>query len=202
MEREQIMSAALDLFSQYGIRKVSMNDIARDLNISKRTLYQHFDDKETLLAKGLEYRDKQFIDLWKELENGPYTVLEAILLLFREMMKRPKWYSRKFYEELEFFPKASEDRRNRGKVFENELMKILKRGVDEGVFEEQIHFGIVVKLAKTHIKMYYPSRAFSGYSNTEVYETILFAFLRGICTDKGRAILDRWFVSKHVFNIH
>lgn len=202
MVRNQIMSTALDLFSQYGIKKVSMNDIARNMSISKRTLYQHFEDKETLLADGLEYRDKQLKDLWNELENGPYTVLDTILLFSREVMKQPKWYTRKFYDELKLFPKVAEQRRIQNKQFENKAMEMLKRGVKEGVFEENINFGIVVRLAQLHLKMHYPTPSFSDYSNVEVYETILFAFLRGICTEKGRKILDRRFVSKQVYNVH
>ncbi|MDH6304877.1 AcrR family transcriptional regulator [Parabacteroides sp. PF5-5] len=202
MIRNQIMSTALDLFSQYGIKKVSMNDIARSLHISKRTLYQHFEDKEELLSDGLAYQDEQLKNLWKELEKGPYTVLDTILLFFREIMKRPKWYSRKFYEELELFPTVSEKRRIQAKALEDNLLKLLKRGVDEGVFESNVNFGIVVKLARKQIQRYYPSKSFADFSNVEVYETILFAFLRGICTEEGRKILDRWFVSKQLYNIH
>lgn len=77
-----------------------MNDIARTANISKRTLYQQFEDKEALLVDGLAQRNNQYMSLWNELETGPYTVLDTILLFYREVMNRPKWYSQKFYEEL------------------------------------------------------------------------------------------------------
>lgn len=202
MVREQILSTAFDLFSQYGIKKVSMNDIARTANISKRTLYQQFEDKETLLVDGLDHRNNQYISLWKELEKGPYTVLETILLFYREVMNRPKWFTQKFYEELKLYPKAVERKNMQNRLFEQQCMEIIRRGVKEGVFEEDLNFGIVVKLAHQHLKMSNPSRSFSGYSNTEVYNTILFAFLRGICTEKGRLILDRWFVSKKYHSIH
>lgn len=48
MTKEQVMTTALDLFSQYGIKSVSMDDIARNIGISKRTIYEFFEDKETL----------------------------------------------------------------------------------------------------------------------------------------------------------
>lgn len=201
MVREQIISTALELFSRYGIKKVSMNDIARNLSISKRTLYKHFEDKETLLSDGLEYQDKQFVALWNEVEKGPYTILEAILLFSCEIMKRHKWYTRKFYEELELFPQVSAKRRIQGKRFESRVLELIKQGVEDGLFEDNINFEIVAKLAKKHIRMYYPSQSFADYSNAEVYETILFAFLRGVSTEKGREILDRWFVSKKMLKI-
>ena len=47
MIKEQIINTAFDLFSQYGIKSVSMDDVAKAAGISKRTLYESFEDKET-----------------------------------------------------------------------------------------------------------------------------------------------------------
>ena len=51
MTKEQVMTTALDMFSQYGIKSVSMDDIARNTGISKRTIYEFFDDKEGGVSK-------------------------------------------------------------------------------------------------------------------------------------------------------
>ena len=60
--KEQIMLTAFDLFSEHGIKNVSMDDIAHNASISKRTLYELFEDKETLLTEciNLSYT-KRFI---------------------------------------------------------------------------------------------------------------------------------------------
>mgnify|MGYP002236615387 FL=1 len=52
MIKEQIINTAFDLFSQYGIKSVSMDDVAKAAGISKRTLYESFEDKETLTDRG------------------------------------------------------------------------------------------------------------------------------------------------------
>ena len=54
MIKEQIINTAFDLFSQYGIKSVSMDDVAKAAGISKRTLYESFEDKETLLIEGID----------------------------------------------------------------------------------------------------------------------------------------------------
>ncbi len=195
MVQEQILSSAFRLFSQYGIRKVTMNDIARQMNISKKTLYQFFDNKESLLASGLEYRAQMLYNLWEELAQGPYTVLDTILLLFNELVKNTHWYSDRFFDELELFPKAIAQKRIQSKLFELRCLELIDRGIREGVFERDVNYGIVVKLARKHLNMHLPSRSFANYSPHEVYSTTLNVFLRGICTDKGRAILDRWRLS-------
>ncbi len=183
---------ALDLFSQHGIKSVSMDDIARNMGISKRTIYEFFEDKETLLVKSIEYNHKKMKQVLIELEEGPYSVVEEIILFYEECMKRPRWYNRKFYDDLKRYPKALELNEKNKAEFSKKCMKLFSRGVKEGVFQKGINFEIVTLLAKEQIKMIRPTGAFLNHSVSEVYKTVLFTFLRGICTEKGLAILDRY----------
>ncbi|MCL3851407.1 MULTISPECIES: TetR/AcrR family transcriptional regulator [Parabacteroides] len=192
MNKEQIMMTALDLFSQHGIKSVSMDDIARNMGISKRTIYEFFEDKETLLVKSIEYNHKKMKQVLIELEEGPYSVVEEIILFYEECMKRPRWYNRKFYDDLKRYPKALELNEKNKAEFSKKCMKLFSRGVKEGVFQKGINFEIVTLLAKEQIKMIRPTGAFLNHSVSEVYKTVLFTFLRGICTEKGLAILDRY----------
>ena len=66
------------------------------------------------------------------------------------------------------------------------------KGAKEGVFQPNINFEIVALLAKEQAKMIRPSKALSNHSVSEVFNTILYTFLRGISTEKGIAILDRY----------
>jgi AcrR family transcriptional regulator len=53
-QRKRILDAALDKLNRYGIRRVTMDDLARELRVSKKTLYVHFPDKEALVRACLE----------------------------------------------------------------------------------------------------------------------------------------------------
>lgn len=169
-----------------------MDDIARNMGISKRTIYEFFEDKETLLVKSIEYNHKKMKQVLIELEEGPYSVVEEIILFYEECMKRPRWYNRKFYDDLKRYPKALELNEKNKAEFSKKCMKLFSRGVKEGVFQKGINFEIVTLLAKEQIKMIRPTGAFLNHSVSEVYKTVLFTFLRGICTEKGLAILDRY----------
>lgn len=194
------MLTALDQFSQYGIKSVSMDDIARSMSISKRTIYEIFEDKETLLVQGMEFNYNQLSLTLEKLEKGPYTVLEVILFFFEERLKNPRWYSTKFYEDLKRYPRALQRMEQNKSDFSKKCMQLFTRGVKEGVFQSGINFEIVALLAKEQAKMLMPSKAFSNHSYTEVFNTILLTFLKGICTEKGRAILGR-FTLKQSYNI-
>ena len=162
MIKEQIINTAFDLFSQYGIKSVSMDDVAKAAGISKRTLYESFEDKETLLIEGIDHNTESLGQYLTGLEKEPFNALEVILLFYEEMMKNPRWFNEKFYEDLKKYPKAQQ------KI---EMMALL---------------------VKEQTKMLRPSNVFCKHSITEVYNTILLTFLKGISTEKGRAILDRF----------
>ena len=183
---------ALDLFSQHGIKSVSMDDIARNMGISKRTIYEFFEDKETLLQEGMIFDYTKMKSVLEGLEKGPYTVVDIIVLFYEDYMKRPRWYNRKFYDDLKRYPKALEHTETSKAEFSKKCMKLFGRGVKEGVFQNGVNFEIVALLAKEQIKMVRPSGTFFNHSISEVFETVLFTFLRGICTEKGLAILDRY----------
>ncbi len=53
--KDKILEGAADLFMRYGVRSISMDDIARHLSVSKKTLYHHFADKEDLVTLASEY---------------------------------------------------------------------------------------------------------------------------------------------------
>lgn len=186
------MDTAFDLFSQYGIKSVSMDDIAKAVGISKRTLYESFEDKESLLTEGIENNAESLSACLTKLEKEPFNALEVILLFYEEMMKTPRWYNEKFYEDLKKYPKAQQKIEvNKAKIGKR-CMDLFTRGVKEGVFQEGVNFEIMALLVKEQTKMLRPSNIFSKHSITEVYNTILLTFLKGISTEKGRAILDRF----------
>ena len=192
MIKEQIINTAFDLFSQYGIKSVSMDDVAKAAGISKRTLYESFEDKETLLIEGIDHNTESLGQYLTGLEKEPFNALEVILLFYEEMMKNPRWFNEKFYEDLKKYPKAQQKIEMNKARMGKRCMDLFTRGVKEGVFQEGINFEIMALLVKEQTKMLRPSNVFCKHSITEVYNTILLTFLKGISTEKGRAILDRF----------
>lgn len=200
MIKEQIMQTAFDLFSQYGIKSVSMDDISKSINTSKRTIYELFDDKETLLIESMQFNSNNLWLVLEKLEKESYSALEVILFFYEEVLKTPRWYSRKFYDDLKRYPKAKQQKEQQKADFSKKCIQLFNRGVKEGVFKVGVNIEIVALLAKEQSKMLKPSQAFSNYSCTEVFNTIIITFLRGVSTEKGIAILDR-FALKQSYNI-
>ena len=169
-----------------------MYDVSKSAGISKRTLFESFEDKETLLIEGIDHNTESLGQYLTGLEKEPFNALEVILLFYEEMMKNPRWFNEKFYEDLKKYPKAQQKIEMNKARMGKRCMDLFTRGVKEGVFQEGINFEIMALLVKEQTKMLRPSNVFCKHSITEVYNTILLTFLKGISTEKGRAILDRF----------
>lgn len=191
MDKRDIILNALNLFSHYGVKGVSMDQIARKSNISKRTLYEYFEDKETLLLKVLEYNYYDHLALIKRLEQDSESVIDLFFYFYEKIMEIPRWYTPKFYDDLKKYPNVRELQDKYRETFHEIFLTWIKKGVEEGVFVTDVNFEILVSLARGGLKMVRPSHSYSQFSSRDVYNTIMLVFLRGICTAKGNERLER-----------
>ena len=102
--RDRIIVKATEAFTAHGIKSITMDDIATSLGISKRTLYEVFEDKETLLREVLL---KNQVDKNEFLENllaESTNVLEVILVCFQKSIEMFHKTNKRFFEDLKKYP--------------------------------------------------------------------------------------------------
>jgi len=108
MQRETIIQLAAEMFVGQGIKAVRMDDIARHIGVSKRTIYEQFGDKEELLYQCLSYyvreQDRRHAELGAQAKN----VLEAMLLVFGDVMDKAEISHRLQSNLRRFYPKVYE----------------------------------------------------------------------------------------------
>lgn len=93
--RARIVAAASKLFYGHGIRSVSVDDVAAQAGVTKRTLYYHFRSKDDLIAAYLAARDEPTIAIvmgWMDAAEGTLaTKLEAVFAQLARLARQPKW---------------------------------------------------------------------------------------------------------------
>ncbi|OCP09280.1 MULTISPECIES: TetR/AcrR family transcriptional regulator [unclassified Ensifer] len=93
--RDTIVGAAAKLFYAEGIRAVSVDAVAEEAGVTKRTLYYHFDSKDELIAAYLEGRDQPNLELfrnWFDMAEGDLAAkVEAIFANLARAARHPKW---------------------------------------------------------------------------------------------------------------
>lgn len=189
--KERIIEAAGHLFAEHGIKSITMDDIATSFGISKRTLYEMFADKETLLIECIRREMEEELAYIQQLAES-CNVLEILLKKYQRSIERFHATSRRFFEDIQKYPRAYEFLRNGNNRTTEDAVNFFREGVRQGFFRDDINFPIVNHLLRAQIDILMESDLCKTYPFLDVYEAIMFTFLRGISTPKGAVALDEF----------
>lgn len=188
--REGILKTAMKAFKESGIHAVKMDDIAGSLNISKRTMYELYTTKEELLYEGVKaIHEGQKTNLM-ELSKGK-DLMDILLNIYRMRVEESHTVNPVFYDDLIKYPRVLEYLNQEKLQTRDNMMRFFKRGVIEGYFRNDINYELAARLfdALGHYVM--EQRLYSQYSVEELFMSMSFVTLRGLCTEKGRKALER-----------
>lgn len=188
--RERIILAAVELFTTNGIKSITMDEIAASLGISKRTLYEVFPDKETLLEECILKSQKDGDIFVKGVIETSSNVLEVLLRCYQWSIERFHATNKKFFEDIKKYPKAYQLMKNNRNWSSEDTVNFFKEGVKQGIFRDDVNFAIINLLVRDQLDLLMNSDICNEYFFLEVYESIMFTFLRGISTEKGARVLE------------
>lgn len=183
------------MFKTYGIKSVTMDDVARELGISKKTLYQYFKDKSELvgiiLKKEFEQKAKEFS---KAMDNKP-NAIEEVFGYFKVQMELLVNHKPNFmYDLKKYYPLHFEEfNKQKNKRMMTSVLNNLKRGKKEGLYRKEINEEIITKMHIARIESIMTSGLFSF---EELVSPLFFSeafkyHLYGIVNDKGREIVNK-----------
>ena len=188
--KEKIVDTALRAFKSHGIKGITMDDIATSLGISKRTLYEVFSNKEMLLEDCIRKERQDTRNYIKEIWNTSPNVMEVLLKLCLRNIEDFHATNKAFFEDMKKYPRAFASLKDDNGQDSAEVINFFQLGVVQGLFRDDINFAIVHKLLHSQIDLLMNSNICEQYSFLEVYESIMFTYLRGISTEKGARKLE------------
>jgi len=193
--REKILKRTAELFRMMGMKSLTMDHIAADMGISKRTIYELFPDKDTLMLHSIEYLilegNKGLLSLIKGADN----VVEAIFVMIDAQNRQMKESNPVILEDLQryFVRLQSSYYANREKCREFSVSyTLLERGIKEGIFREELKIDLVDTFILEMVVMFHNSAALKQMQMTrkEALDNIFLPYFRGICTAKGVELID------------
>ena len=196
--QNQIVEAAHELFIERGIKDVKMDDIAAKLSISKRTIYELFNDKEQLLHEVLKFQHEQMRERGKEIIRGSSHILEIILKLFNLHFELLKKVYNKFFSELGKYPEICKEKQNKEKQNAKKFTAWMEMGRQQGLFREDADFEILTFILKRdlttilEVKLQKGHTELSKYTLDELGRKLFLFYLRGISTLKGQQIIEEY----------
>ncbi|WP_229310495.1 TetR/AcrR family transcriptional regulator [Larkinella arboricola] len=194
--KERILSKAEALFWKFGTRSITMDDISRDIGISKKTLYQHFTDKDDIVYQVIQYRMEQNREHVSCRVADAHDPIEEILLAAETMRQYLAEMNPALLIDVQrHYPRAWEVCTEfKEKFLLESIRSNLKRGIEQGLYRAEIDIEIMARLRVELIRLAYDTDVFPRMlaGMTEIQIQLLHHFVRGILTEKGSIIYNQY----------
>jgi TetR/AcrR family transcriptional regulator, cholesterol catabolism regulator len=193
-EVNNILDRVSLLYNKYGIKSITMDDVSRELGISKKTLYQYVEDKHELVQKSMqlnfEKHQCEFDNIFCCDKNAIEELIEMhrlVNLMMKEYNPSTEYDLRKYYPDL--FRQISEQRRNR--MYENVLSN-LKKGKAQGIYRKELNEVVVSKLTISRIFHMLDNETvtLTEFTSPEFFAEVIIYHIRGIANEKGLKTLQ------------
>lgn len=190
----RVIERASELFSRHGIKAITMDYIASDMGISKRTLYEMFTDKDSLLIKTIE-RGENLQKKEKETISQKYSnAFELNLELYKSTLHRLRRVNRNYLGDLKrYHPKVWALLEKNKEENMRERIQLTELGIEEGFIRPELNSEVLNLLLQAQFEVLLNSEVVVNgrYDFAEVFETIVMNYARGIATPKGLKLLEK-----------
>lgn len=196
MVKQQIINKSEELFMRYGIRSVSMDDIARELGISKKTLYQQVENKSDLIRQIFVERSQEEREAIEKMREQSDNAIEELVIVARFMISRLRHISptsrydlEKYYQDVH-----REIDRLHMTFFTHFIQENLVRGIKEDLYRQSVEVKIVAKLfvgmaTRLAHNDYF---AVQEHSLEDLVSQLFFYHIHGVASESGMRIIREY----------
>jgi TetR/AcrR family transcriptional regulator, cholesterol catabolism regulator len=194
--KERILQGAQELFFKYGVKSVTMDDIAKHLAVSKKTIYKYFSDKDEVVEAMTRQLMKKNEGEFQAISDESTNVVEEVFTMMKHMGNMfSQMNPNLFYDMQKFHPhswKLFKDFKE--ECIERMVEESVKRGKTQGLVREDIDTKIMARLRMEQVEMGFNPQAFppTKFKIIDVQLALLDHFLHGICTLKGHKLINKY----------
>jgi len=192
-----ILEQVRRLYYRYGIKSVTMDDVAKHLSISKKTLYEYFTDKEDLVRHivMLDYTNRH--NFFQEIKSRNLNAIEELFevyrminTMFRDYNASMEYDIHKYYPEL--FSQVRELRRKR---MYNTMYNNMNKGKKEGLYRKELNSKIIARLLVFKVENMFDNDIFTmeELASVKVFNEVFVYHLQGILNENGRSFFEKNF---------
>jgi TetR/AcrR family transcriptional regulator, cholesterol catabolism regulator len=192
---DEIISAIRDIYAMYGIKSVTMDDLARELGVSKKTLYEHFNDKEEVVRKVIDLIIADHQSAYESIINQPgNNAIDELLLLSRFITEHLKSLNPSLsYDLKKYYPGVWNHLVNyKSKTVFEQIMANIRKGVKEGLFRENLKYEIIAHVYVSRMELFSPGGLpeLEAYTFQDIFRTLFEYHVRGISNERGQRHLE------------
>lgn len=190
----QIISACHQLFLRYGVKSVTMDDIARELGMSKKTLYVYFKDKKDLIMKVvsgyLDYHRAQMDAIFAKKLNA---IDELFEIYAKNKSELGEMKAMVLFELRKYYPEAWKKYENfKRSYIPSCVEENLNRGKKEGLYRNNLNSRIIAIAYTNLVNLIFESDQFGEkeFDFKTLYLELFYYHIRGIASEKGNEYID------------
>lgn len=192
---ERIILKSIELFTRYGIRLVTMDQIAEEVGMSKRTIYELFKNKDTLVMECLESIHRKQMTEIQEIAEKASNVIEALYRVGQYSEKKKAEMNPIFFEDIrKLYPQiwnTMKQRSNTGSGMFSHM--ILTKGIGEGIFRDDLDITIVGTFMQSMMETFPKKEIFpENTPDKALLRNIVIPYYMGISTDKGKKLIEQY----------
>ncbi len=192
MKREQILETAFREYAKYGVKRVSVDDIAQKLKISKKTIYEFFSGKDEFTKEAFIYKQREQLAKAEEIACGYGTPLEKILRLDMQSFRFFSNICEHFFNDIANTPALREVGESWFNKMKSLIMGLISEGIKEGELREDENYEILGPLTKSQIINNLSIEELTNkYRPDEICKITLITIMKSYSTPKGREVLKR-----------
>jgi AcrR family transcriptional regulator len=198
--KEKIIQSAINLFITLGFKSVTMDDIASEIGISKKTIYTHFKNKTELVKATTVHLFESIsagIDEICTLDSDPidelYRIKRFVMIALKDEQSSPQHQLQKYYPEI-----ANAMQAKKFDVMAECTLNNLKKGMEQGLYRADIDVNFVSRIYFVGINGIKDDTLFpiQEFPKVKVHEDYLEYHLRGIVTPEGLKTLNKFIKTK------
>jgi len=195
-QREKIIEGAVNLFASYGVRSVSMDDVSRQLGMSKKTLYQSFAQKDELVTEACKWHIDKEICEFKEIEEGAQNAIDEIQQITNCVRRTMQNLNPSLLYDLQkYHPEGWQlflDFKHN--FIQKTVEKNIKRGIEDGHYRQDINAEIISKMRMEQVQIVFDHQIFppTRYNLVDVQMAVLDHFIHGLLSDEGRKLFKEY----------
>ena len=193
--KELIIETANKLFVKNGVKSVTIDKIVKELHTSKRTIYNHFDDKIDLLKACLAVYHTNVRKENEEIIERSDNAIEAMGYLYQKIVQRTYNVNPNFFSDiLHYYPGLlNKSYRNTGNFAHQQLVQMAEWGIEDGIFEKDMDVEVVSKTVLALLKLLKDNNLFpiTEFSKERLTFGIMVPYMKGLCTKKGLRLLAK-----------
>ncbi len=187
--KEKILAESEQLFWKYGVRTITMDDIAKRLGISKKTIYQHFTDKEDMVYQVSKYHMERDRAEMVCLMNEAADPIDEMLRAEAAMRKHAEGASPGMIFDIQrHYPRAWQLwMQHKEEVVVKEITENIKKGQALGLYHADLDPEVMARLRIELVQLGFDERVFPNTRTNFLFiqHQLLHHFLRGMLTETG-----------------